>query len=554
MKIRLVLFAILITLVQCAKQTSPTGGPKDTTPPTLVETDPKHEQTNFKEHEIHLTLDEFVQLKNPREEIIITPSIGKKFEATAKKNKVTLKLNADLKDSTTYSINFRESIEDITERNPARVKIAFSTGTYIDSLMISGAVKEILTDNPVSNYTISLVHASDTFNIFKHPGTWLTLTDKKGEFTLENLKPGRYFLYAFHDKNKNLIVDTKSEPYGFKTEIINLTKSVETINLPVQKLDASKIKLISSRPIFAYYTIRASKSIVDYTITSSDSTRTIESKLEPDLSTIKIYNTINDLDSLQIRFQATDSMEYKIDTLIYMKFNKSSSTKDDMKAEIKDIHLFENNSTLSATILFSKPITQLTVDSIYIQIDSATRTNFSPADITWDKNKVNLQLHKKLTLPNETKQEHRLKTNASAKTESVKEKYQLYLKKGAAISIEADTVEGLTAQPTIAKITDLSIVTIATKSSEDLIVQLLDNNFKVIDESLNRVKFKFENIVPGTYMIRVLVDLNKNGKWDAGNYYTKTSPEPIFFYSNPKGGRQFVLKANWIVGELLISY
>ncbi|HEY3429959.1 MAG TPA: Ig-like domain-containing protein, partial [Cyclobacteriaceae bacterium] len=204
---RIFIFILICGLIQqCAKQTAPTGGPKDTTPPVLINSTPSNEQVNFKDTELQLSFNELIQLNNPREQIIITPSIGKKFEATARKNKVTLVFNSELQDSTTYSINFRESIEDLTEKNPAIAKLAFSTGSYIDSLFIAGTTTDILSGSPIANYTVAVIPESDTFNIFKHSASWITLTDKRGKFLIENLKPGNYFIYAFDDKNRNLIV------------------------------------------------------------------------------------------------------------------------------------------------------------------------------------------------------------------------------------------------------------------------------------------------------------------------------------------------------------
>src|SRR5690349_2201094 len=194
------LFILLVTVLlfeQCAKQTAPTGGPKDAIPPQLVRSNPEKKGVNFKGNKIELTFDELVQLNNPREQLIITPSIGKKFELTVKKNKVTLELNAPLQENTTYNINFRESIQDITEKNAAKIKLAFSTGSYIDSLSVTGFVSDVLTDVKVKNYTVALVQAAGTFNMFKHPASWISLSDDAGKFAIENLKPGNYFLYAF---------------------------------------------------------------------------------------------------------------------------------------------------------------------------------------------------------------------------------------------------------------------------------------------------------------------------------------------------------------------
>src|SRR5690606_38763439 len=109
------LIITLSLLWGCAKQTTPTGGEKDEIPPTLLKSNPPNRQTNFNKNEIELTFDELVQVNNPRDQIIITPAIGKKFEAEARKNRVILKLNGELKENTTYTIMFREAVQDITE-------------------------------------------------------------------------------------------------------------------------------------------------------------------------------------------------------------------------------------------------------------------------------------------------------------------------------------------------------------------------------------------------------------------------------------------------------
>src|SRR5688500_9616133 len=105
-------------LLACARQTTPTGGPKDSIPPQLVSSYPKQAATNFKEKTVELTFDEDVALNNPKEQLIITPALAKDPVIKTKKEKVTITFEEDLKDSSTYSINFRESIQDITEKNP----------------------------------------------------------------------------------------------------------------------------------------------------------------------------------------------------------------------------------------------------------------------------------------------------------------------------------------------------------------------------------------------------------------------------------------------------
>lgn len=555
MKTRWIYFTLTSVLAAaCAKQTSPTGGPTDETPPKLEASSPKHEQTNVKSSKIELLFDEAIQLNNPREQIIITPSVGKKFETTFNKHRVTLDLKTELQENTTYNINFREAIQDLTEKNPATVKLAFSTGSYIDSLSINGTVQDALTEKKVNNFTVALAEASDTFNIFKHPASWITVSNKKGFFSIENLKPGAYILFAFDDKSRNLIVDSKSEQYGFMGERIELTKNIDSLRLRIFKLDINKLKLISARTTFAYFNLRFSKSLVKYNITAVDSTTTVVSSLEPDLTTVKLYNTIPDLDSLQIKITATDSLNSTLDTLVYMKFPKKEATHDKFTATLEKTMLAESNALLTAQLSFNKPISKFFPDSTFIRIDSATRIPLQKEDYLWENNETKLTLRKKVDLkvlfPTDTSANEKLKT----KTSSPKKNTELVFAKGSFISIENDTAKSLGASLTITKIESTAIVEAKVETAESFILQLLTKSGKVVDQRINEKDALFENLPPDTYLLRIIIDKNKNGKWDPGDFKTKTEPEAIIYYRNSKGSKETPLKANWTVGPLLITY
>lgn len=583
MKYKWAIVLLLISLVaqQCARQTAPTGGPQDETSPILLRSLPTHEQTQVSKNELELIFDEFVQLNNPRDQIIITPSVGNKFEAIAKKNKVIVKLNSALAPNTTYSINFRESIQDLTEKNPATVKIAFSTGTYIDSLAITGRVVDILTNKDASNYTVALAPASDTFNIFKHSASWITLTNKQGRFSLENLKQGNYFLYAFDDRNKNLIVDSKSEKYAFRSDTLALTSNQDSIRLYSYKLDVSTLKLVSSRPTFSYFNIKLSKSITNYSLTEEKDSIPLYSMLDSDLSSIKIFNSIGLFDSLQVRLQATDSIESKIDTLLYLKFSqKKEITKDKLSTKTEMCNVYEDNSMFTAILSFSKPMTYFNPDSIYIQVDSLTRTNFTKENFTWNNSQTKLTISKRLEVKSKelnSEEKHAKPIDPKVKAKSLDKKglplddikslnnptsepktpksiNQLILAKGSILSVENDSIAKQVISIKSIKPQDTGIIITKVGASENFILQLLSKNLQVVDEVKNIKEHRFANLTPGGYEIRLLMDLNKNGKWDPGDYVKMIEPEPIVFYKNSKNIKDINLKANWEVGPLLITY
>ncbi|MBX2944481.1 MAG: Ig-like domain-containing protein [Cyclobacteriaceae bacterium] len=561
---KLYILSIVFLLAQCAKQTQPTGGAKDDTPPKLIRSNPADRQTNFKQNEIELYFDEMIQVNGAREQLIITPAVGKKFEAEARKNKVTLKLNADLKENTTYTISFRDAIQDVTERNSVvNLKLAFSTGDHIDSLSISGMVYNPLEDKALKNYTVAAVLHHDTINIFKHEAQWITFTNEKGEYILDNLKAGTYTLYTFEDKNKNLIVDSKTESYGFIGETLSITEGNIKKNIPVVRLDSRDLKLISSRPIATYFNIRVTKGIKEYTLLNTTNDSTLYHTLE-DASTIKVFNTIHNLDSIGVKLSVKDSIGNQLDTLLNIKFDTRSTSREKFTAKVEYLDFLKNKSLLKGEINFSKPVGYVLIDSFFIKLDSANFLRFSKADYTFDEHKTQLTFEKKLTkeidfTTQRTPQSRGTRERSVSKEEpksQVKEipLNNLIVPKGSIISIEYDTAS--TIQSPIRVITPENSGTIIletdSKDEEQVIIQIVDKSFKVVQSSISK-KARFENLPPADYMIRVIVDTNANQSWDAGNYFKRIEPERIIYYKNEKGNPSVNLKANWEVGPLLIS-
>jgi uncharacterized protein (DUF2141 family) len=560
MKIQNYIYFLIFALltIQCAKQTAPTGGPKDEEPPVLVKATPPNQKVNFKEKEIELIFNEQIQLNNPREQLIITPTIGtfgKDYEIIARKNKVVLSFKSELKENTTYSINFRETIADLNEKNTVPLKFAISTGTFIDSLHIKGKVFDILTSQSVKNYTVAVAVKSDTFDIFKHTPLSFTYTDKESYYSIENLKEGEYILYAFEDKNKNLKVDSRSERYGFISQPIDLKKSIDTIDIGTYKLDAGHLKLISARPVGNIFNIKTNKSLVDYSIESTDPNQILFHIKDNDLSNIKVYNTLIEKDSLQARFVALDSAHNKVDTLIYVKFLKKESTKEKFQIYPDKFTYFTESKTLTGEIKFNKPVLGITNDSIYINVDSATTINFNKGDLILSESSNKIKLHKIIPelLPNQSTEKQKISRTPQKVTPTEKVYGKLILGKGAFVSAEIDTIPKTDVEIKTLKPEDVAIISYKVNSKENFVLQIINKNQVVIEESRNKPSGTFTNLQAGTYQLRLIIDSNSNGKWDPGDYKKGINPEKIIFYKNSKDELDINIKANWEVGPLLIS-
>ncbi|HEY8934157.1 MAG TPA: Ig-like domain-containing protein [Cyclobacteriaceae bacterium] len=550
----------LLFLLSCAKQSTPTGGPKDSIPPVMVRSYPKQKQLNFKEKKITLEFNEAIQILNPREQLIITPTIGKDYKATANKKEVTIQFQESFKDSTTYTINFREAISDITEKNAAKnLQLAFSTGPYIDSLIIEGNVYDLLKGKEVKEATIAL-YQSDTFNIFKHKPNYITKSNDRGGFKIENLKPGIYHIYAFEDKNKNIVADSKNENYGFVAKEINLTQNVKNISIPLIHLDARSLKLTSARPYNNYFNIRFGKNLLKYNITSDSSE--ITSCYGDDHSNIKVFNQLpKGIDSLKIKLYAEDSIGNTLDSSLYVKFN----TKKDIQIEKFNMNLLENSVSankgeLRITLSFNKPIKEINFDSLLYIKDSIQIFKFTKEELDW-KQEINMlsirkTIDKRLYIK---KEENNLSKEIKKPAPDSKPKKiienQLLIGKGVFISIDNDSSQQKKEQIKVLREEDTGMLLTSIKTEQkNYITQVLTKDFKVLDYTVSKPDSKFENLIPNSYQLRLVIDKNGNSIWDAGNFFKKEEPEPAIYYTNEKKDQIINLKANWELGPLLIKY
>ncbi|WP_415181964.1 Ig-like domain-containing protein, partial [Nonlabens sp.] len=70
-----IVMAIAITLVQCAKRGSPTGGPIDQKPPVILRAYPDNYTRNFKNQIIEIEFDEFVKFKDLQKQFVVSPPL-----------------------------------------------------------------------------------------------------------------------------------------------------------------------------------------------------------------------------------------------------------------------------------------------------------------------------------------------------------------------------------------------------------------------------------------------------------------------------------------------
>ncbi|MDA3613554.1 Ig-like domain-containing protein [Polluticaenibacter yanchengensis] len=224
----------------CANIQPPLGGPKDTIAPTLLKAFPEEFTTNFKEKIIRLEFDEYVKLEDAFNNVIVNPLPDKAPIINGKLRTVTIQIKDTLKENTTYSIDFGNAIRDVNEGNIFRkFTYAFSTGSKVDSLTISGKIENAETGAADSTLIISLYENLDDSAVSKEKPKYVTKPNAKGEFTFRYIKAGTYNVFTMKDPgNKRYLNNTI--PFGFLDSTVTLETGKKATDVLLRFFEGEK--------------------------------------------------------------------------------------------------------------------------------------------------------------------------------------------------------------------------------------------------------------------------------------------------------------------------
>ena len=248
MKIKnLCIIALAAALISggCAKMGSLTGGPKDEDPPLVIESKPDNYSIRFDGKKIEITFDEFITLNNINQELIVSPPLKEKPDVRLKGKSLLIELNNELKDSTTYTLNFGQAIKDNNEGNLlANYEFVFSTGDFLDSLSVGGSLKNAFDMSNVKDPTSIMLYTDlDDSIVHKDIPVYIGKTDKEGNFRINNLRSGKYKIFALQDVNNNFLFDLPNEAIAFADSFLNVDPDffLEVIRKEEEKMIADSI-------------------------------------------------------------------------------------------------------------------------------------------------------------------------------------------------------------------------------------------------------------------------------------------------------------------------
>ncbi|MFA7132343.1 MAG: Ig-like domain-containing protein [Bacteroidales bacterium] len=541
--IAIFLFITIQILISCAKIGSPSGGNYDRTPPKLLEANPKHNSTNYKGNEFEIMFDEYIVLANTSEEIIISPPL--KNKPTIKSNLKTLSVSwtDTLSDNTTYIFDFGSSIVDYTEGNKLdKFSYSFSTGPYIDTNEYKGKLIEAYSQKPVSNKYVMLYKSEDSSIVSKQKPNYVTRTDSNGNYHFRNIAKEKYLILALDDKNQNLLYDLSTEPIAFSNEMIEAT---------IYSKDSIK-NLQSNKTNILYY-FEPNDTIINLNAT------TIISKYRFQLS---FSNSTTD--SLELNF-VYPNFDSKEDSNIFIQYNTTKDTIDvwslnlpfdSIKLVVRDIGLkeeveqyYNKSENLSKKDTFSF-ITPNSNQKFYsncliempFPIQDSTQTIEALRIISTDTSII--QIKPLLSSPIFLQIIDPLEQGSTQK---------IIIPKGQIRNKLGQVNDSLIFNLIIDNESDYGnlLFTINDTSFQDnkyiLVLEDLTGKEIMRKFSVSREKVEFKYLNEGNYKLRIIIDRNKNNKWDYGDYYNRILPEEIKYFS-----KTINIRKNWDIEEEIV--
>ncbi|TDO02732.1 Ig-like domain-containing protein [Sunxiuqinia elliptica] len=578
--------AYLVFTTSCANPGMPSGGDKDTIPPVVIKTEPGFNARMFQESEIRLTFNEFVITDELREALVVSPPLEKRPLIRSKSKTLIIDLGDDLRENTTYSLDFKDAIKDNNEKNPLEdFRFSFSTGADFDSLMIGGYVKNAQNLEPVEGALVML-HNLHEIGAFKDSiPNYIAKTDEEGFYIISNIAPGAYRLYAVLDADNSLTYNQELEQIAFVDSLVipqnlNLpgydteTNPEDTVSVSTKQQDALETPfflMLFEEESFNQYLDNNKRDQANmlnlyFSESLSDSFQVELLQPEPskepwsyieynktrDSLMIWLTDTVlsqQDTILMAIQYQVADSLNKLVmqhDTLDFF-YKKPESTnnrrrrkKDDDKPEPIPHITFKNNLKGQGYDVYRnivleapEPLERFNWDAIQLvqQVDTLEETvEFEMWQDSLSKRKF--YIHH----PWEFEQTYRLKVDSAA-----------------AYNYAGHPSNEINQKFTIQEESHYAKIILAIGGlNEPGIVQLLDNSDeeKVLQEI--RIKgdgeIEFPFLEPDKYKIRLVFDRNDNGKWDTGNLDEGLQPERVMYYSKIlKLRSNFEVKEGWVL-------
>lgn len=579
------IFIIIAAAVMysCANIGNPSGGPIDKTPPIFMRSNPTPNAVNVKDRKIEIFFDEIVTLKDPSTKIIVSPAQTEMPRMSALGRKVTVELVDSLLPNTTYTIDFSNSIQDNNEGNAIdNFAFAFSTGSVIDSMRVSGYVLDSRTLEPMQSVVVGLQSNLADSAFHKEKLQRVALTNDRGQFTIRNVSPGSYHIFALKDLDRDYKFGNPTEDIAFLDSIIvpsiGSREAADTVYNDLNEIDtimratrpayfpndillsmfnedrksqylANNLRVDSTRISLTFAAASdtlPSLSIVGrndvpdqwYTLERSQTNDTLTYWIRPphlvSADTLIVATTYLRTDTASNLSWGTDTLKFTFQRQKAKKKKKNEETDSLEQIRFMELHPLANGTQeVYAPLLLQTgtPIERYSREAFHLQRKLQNDTIFYPAEI------------KSIALRDSTLSRRDLMLKVDWEP-------------GAAYTLAVDSlamtdIYGLQTKPlkvdfNVRKMEEYGNIVFNIPAVRDsAIVELLDGTEKIVLRApVKSHRAELLNLLPGKYYARLFIDRNGNGKYDTGNYDMHLQPEETVYYPGAIN-----LKKNWDVEQ-----
>ena len=526
----LFLIFLVLSFSQCAKKGRPDGGPMDEDAPIFVTANPPYETINFDKKEINIYFNEYIKLKDLNKQLIISPPLNSENpplispQGTPSKF-INIKILDTLKENSTYIFDFGNSVQDNNESNTLeRFKYIFSTGNYIDSLSLSGNVKNAFISKSVEDIKLLLYRLDSSYTdsaVYNRKPDYVTSSLDSSNYQFTNLRKGNYLLVALDDVRSDYIFNPETDKIGFlndtitlpRDSIINHTISIFKEELPYIFRRGKEIR--KGQLIFGYK--GKPKNLTVETLSAvPDNFKTIIFP-EKGKDTLNLWHSLIEKDSLI--FKISDNI---ISDTVTVKLRKKEL--DSLKVN----EITGGILNLKDTLFFLTNNPVVSIDTSRINFKLSDSINFPyEAFISKKENKIGFLFEKKY------KKSYKINLYPNALTDI--------------FNTTNDTISSLFRTRGTEDYGEIS-VTIQNPKKIPVIIQLTDiNDATIVQETCSENKnISFDLLIPQKYKIRIIYDSNQNGIWDTGSYLEKKQPEYVEYFPETQE-----VRANWLLPIVL---
>jgi hypothetical protein len=568
-------FIYLLLIYSCANQGMPSGGPIDSLPPVLLHAEPIQGQLNYTGNEIRLTFDEYVVSDKVMDFLVVSPPLEKRPSFRMKSKTLILQFNEKLRDSVTYSFDFKNSIEDNNERNPYKsLRLTFSTGNVLDTLRVAGLVKNAANLELADKSLVMLYRNPDDSAVIRTIPDYIARTDEKGLYLFDNVAPGSYHLYAINDANSDMKYNPGVEEFAFYDSLI-IPKAifVEELDTIAEGADSLLINGYVHYLPEPVYLLQFKEDLFDQFLTSSereskykcmfifeepvsdtfgihllnsDSNDWYQLETNPSMDTLIVWvadTTIANLDTLKMVLDYTmaDSagIAYlKKDTLdmyyLNEKIERDKKKKKEGEIEVPEVPQFTFADNLKSTgfdlnqkIWITSPEPIAFYDSTQIRLKLAKDSTAKPLNMRFIEDTSRYRTYS-IGYSWEPDTEYLLEIDSAAFTNIFGVTNKKVIKK---FTTQKDDYYG-------------SVIVNLSHVECPVVVQVLKAEAKeelIAEKNANADgEIEFRYLGPIKIYLKVIYDTNGNGKWDGGSFTEKRQPERVAYFKDV-----IKVRSNW---------